>query len=363
MSEFIPAPKPSKTKFDGACVAAADRFVRANKLLVDSASWGIRTTAILNLFLWHLEAFAKDSDPIPLFIDAFDKSSELLENYEKSGAPGGYFGPSGKNRSPVDFEKHVSGVFSQVWMGMTDDIYFDETFEFTKERFLKNNINPSDLFGGKVILDAGCGSGKFSIALAKFGAKKVVGIDIGDDGLEFARKQQEKVSYGQKVEYIYGSTFELPAEDETFDLVWSNGVIHHTLNYEKCVYEFNRVLKKGGTLFLHVNGSFGLYELLLDKLREACVGIPSQLFQAFLFSQGNNSGRVYWIMDCLYAPYERKSKIEVEQLMSDAGFEDFKQLVRGVSSDPIEMVSQNLPYADVKYGDAQLKYLASKAQY
>ena len=68
-------------------------------------------------------------------------------------------------------------------------------------------------------------------------------------------------------------------------------------------------------------------------------------------------------MDCLYAPYEWKSKIEVEQLMSDAGFEDFKQLVRGVSSDPIEMVSQNLPYADVKYGDAQLKYLASKAQY
>ncbi len=361
MDKFIPAPKPSKTEFDSGCVAAANRFLNANKGLTDSASWGIRTTTILNLFLWHLEAFAKSSDPVPMFVEAFDRSSKVLEDYAKSGAPGGYFSSTVGESSPIDFEGHVSGVFSQVWMGMTDDIYFDETFDFTKERFVKNNIDPFELFGDKVILDAGCGSGKFSIALAKFGAKKVVGIDIGKIGLEFAKKQQKKVPHGQNVEYLFGSTFDVPAENEAFDLVWSNGVIHHTLNYEKCVAEFNRVLKNDGTLFLHVNGSFGLYELLLDKLREACVGIPSELFQFFLFSQGNNSGRVYWVMDCLYAPYEWKSKSEVEQLMSAHGFKDFQQLVRGVSSDPIEMVSLGIPFADVKYGDAQLKYLALKA--
>jgi ubiquinone/menaquinone biosynthesis C-methylase UbiE len=296
-----------------------------------------------------------------MFIDAFDRSSEILENYQKSVAPGGYFDSLVNDNSAPDFERHVSGVFSQVWLGMTDDIYFDETYEFTKERFLKNNIDPYKLFGDKVILDAGCGSGKFSIALAKFGAKKVVGIDIGRDGLEFAEKQQKKVSQGQNVEYLYGSTFDVPTGDKAFDLVWSNGVIHHTLNYEKCVHEFYRVLKTNGTLFLHVNGSFGLYELLLDKLRESCVGIPPELFQFFLFSQGNNSGRVYWIMDCLYAPYEWKSKAEVEKLMKDSGFSDLKQLVRGVSSDPIEMVSIGIPFSKVKYGDAQLKYLAVKA--
>lgn len=360
MSEFIPAPKPSKTKFDDACVSAANRFISINKELSDSAFWGIRITTILNLFLWHLSAFAEDTDPVPMFVDAFEKSSDALEAFQKQGAPNGHFQTLKNKNSPVDFETHVSGVFSQVWMGMTDDIYFDETYEFTKERFLKNGIDPYELFGDKVILDAGCGSGKFSVALAKFGAKKVVAIDIGRDGLEFAKKQQKKVPHGQNVEYLYGSTFDVPAEDSAFDLVWSNGVIHHTLNYEKCVEEFYRVLTQNGTLFLHVNGSFGLYELLLDKLREACVGIPPELFQFFLFSQGNNSGRVYWIMDCLYAPYEWKSKAEVEKLILDTGFRDLKQLLRGVSSDPIEMVSRGIPYAEVKYGDAQLKYLAVK---
>jgi ribosomal protein L11 methylase PrmA len=55
---------------------------------------------------------------------------------------------------------------------MTDDIYFDQTFNFTKTRFLKSGINPYNFFKNKIVLDAGCGSGKFSSAIAKFKAKR-----------------------------------------------------------------------------------------------------------------------------------------------------------------------------------------------
>ncbi|MEQ8667402.1 MAG: class I SAM-dependent methyltransferase [Rhodospirillales bacterium] len=359
MNKFVPAPSKSISEFDPRCVEAADRYVKANQALKDRSAWAIRMGCTLNLFLWHLDAFQKDEDPVPLFVEAFDQASSVLENVATSGVLQGLY-PTAADDGDVDYEGMVSGLFSDVWQDMTDDIYFEETYQFTRLRFEKSGVDPDELFRDKVILDAGCGSGKFSHALARFGAKKVIGIDIGERGLAFARKQQAKVDYGDRVDFRYGSTFDIPLEDESIDLVWSNGVIHHTLNYEKCVEEFYRVLKPGGTLFLHVNGCFGLYELILDKLREACADIPSPLFQMYLKLLGDNSGRIYWIMDCLFAPYEWKSKQQVIDLMDKYGFTDFRQMLRGIDSDPIEMVSRGIPYATVKYGDAQVKFLATK---
>jgi len=210
------------------------------------------------------------------------------------------------------------------------------------------------------VLDGGCGSGKFSTAIAQFGAAKVIGLDLGEKGLEFARKQAAKVPYGKNLEYIHGSLLDIPMENESVDMVWSNGVIHHTLDYEKCISEFARIIKPGGTLFLYVNGRFGLFELLQDTLRLADADIPRHLFQHFIKSLGVNSGRLYWLMDCLYAPYEYKSREGVIALLEKHGFSDIRQLTRGVAIDQIEQVTTGLPFAEVKYGEAQLKFLANK---
>lgn len=359
MSKFLEAPSESSSKFDPRCVAAAKRYVRANLALTDRSAWALRMFATLNLFLWHLDAFAKDDDPVPLFVDAFDRASLLLESAAGSNVIGGHYPPLPDEDTP-DYEATVSGLFSDVWVDMTDEIYFDQSYAYTKERFEKSGFDPKEIFAGKIVLDAGCGSGKFSAALARFGAKKVFGIDIGEKGLDFARKQSKKVPYGDRIEYRYGSTFDIPFADESLDVVWSNGVIHHTLDYERCIREFFRVLRPGGTLFLYVNGTFGLFELLLDNLREATADIPRALFQAFLNTLGVDAGRLYWIMDCLYAPYEWKSREQVIELMEAAGFTEIQQMMRGVVNDQIEMVSAGLPHARVKYGDAQLKFLARK---
>ena len=42
------------------------------------------------------------------------------------------------------------------------------------------------------------------------------------------------------------------------------------------------------------------------------------------------------------------------------GFSDFRQLTRGIVLDPIEQVTIGAPYADVKYGEGQLKFLAKR---
>lgn len=358
--QSIPCVKPDPN-WDAKAVEATRRFLETNALLTDRSFWPVKIFTTVNLFLWHLDAFSKNENPIPLFIDAFDKADSFLKSAKDSGICGNHFPNRVSTKTNAGyFESTVSGIFSDIWTGLTDDIYFDQTYNFTRERLTKNGINPEKLFAGKVVLDAGCGSGKFTAAIARFGASKVIGFDLGEKGLDFARKQAQKVPYGSCLEYRKGNLIDSPFNDSSFDLVWSNGVIHHTLNYEKCIEEFARVLKKGGILFLYVNGRFGLFELLADTLRNVMKDLPSTLCQHFLILSGVNSGRMYWIMDYLYPPYEWKYKIEVEALLKKHGFGSLKQLTRGVATDQIEQVSAGLPYADIKYGEAQLKYLAVK---
>lgn len=346
---------------DPRAVAATERYRAAWAAASDRSMWPVKISAATNLWLWHLGAFAGHEDPVPLFIEAFDRATELLVAMRTGGVIGGHFsGAPVEGLTATNFERRVSGLFSDVWVDMTDDIYFEQTYQFTKERFEKNGIDPVALFRGKVVLDGGCGSGKFSAAIARFGAAKVIGLDIGEKGLDFARQQAAKVPYGNRMEYRAGSLLDIPVERGAVDMVWSNGVIHHTLDYERCVAEFARITKVGGGLFLYVNGRFGLFELLQDTMRKTMNDIPRALTQHCLVSFGMDAGRLYWIMDCLYSPYEWKSKEEVEALLVKYGYTDIRQLTRGVAIDQIEQITTGLPYARVKYGEGQLKFLARR---
>jgi len=346
---------------DPRAYAAADRYVQVNKALTDQSFWPVRMFTALNVFLWHLEGFANGQDPVPQMIDVLDRASGLLSQTAASGVCQNQF--PNLDTSPENaaaFEKSISSLFSNVWVGLSDDIYFDESYNFTKERFALNNLDAESVFGGKTVVDAGCGSGKYSAAFARFGAKKVIGIDIGEKGLNFAREQAKKVPYGDRIEYQNASLLDIPLPDESVDFLWSNGVIHHTIDYEKCLSEFNRILKKGGEMFLYVDGRFGLYEVLCDAMVAANADLPRPLFQHFMTLLGINSGRIYWLMDCLFAPYERKSRSEVDALLLEHGFGDIRQLTRGIDIDQIEHVTAGRAYADVAYGEAQLRLLARK---
>ena len=357
----LPQPVPTDPTWSQAAVEASERYVAQAKRLTDRSYWPVLMFTSANLFLWHLDAFRRADDPVPLYVDALDRARRFLEAAETSGISGAHFPPVAADAlNDARFESRVSGLFSDIWVDLTDDIYFDQSYAFTKERFEKSGVDPVAFFKGKTVLDAGCGSGKFSAAIARFGAKKVIGLDIGEKGLQFAREQTRKVAYGYVLEYRKGSLLEMPLADSSVDIVWSNGVIHHTTGYEQCVKEFARVLKPGGTLFLYVNGRMGLFELLTTSIRRATEQVPTSLFQHFLVLLGVNSGRLYWMMDFTYAPYEYKAAADVRAMLERHGFGNLRQLLRGVASDQIEQISTGLPFASAKYGEGQLKYLATK---
>jgi len=95
----------------------------------------------------------------------------------------------------------------------------------------------------KKVLDAGCGSGIYSNLLAKKGAK-VSGLELSKEMLDIAK---DYCKY-YKIDFKQGSIDNIPYKNNSFDIILSSLVIHYLKNPEKAFKEFNRVLKKNGTL-------------------------------------------------------------------------------------------------------------------
>lgn len=80
---------------------------------------------------------------------------------------------------------------------------------------------------GKKILDVGCGSGRYSIELAKKGAT-VVGVDFSDEMLAMARQRAEEAGVSDKTTFVSGDFINWVKEnDEHFDASFAMGVLDY----------------------------------------------------------------------------------------------------------------------------------------
>ena len=104
---------------------------------------------------------------------------------------------------------------------------------------------------GDDVLDLGSGSGTdvFVAALRVGDAGSVTGIDMTDEQLEKARQLGDEAGL-ENVSFEEGHIEDLPFEDESFDVVVSNGVINLSAEKERVFAEANRVLEPDGRLAL-----------------------------------------------------------------------------------------------------------------
>jgi len=91
-----------------------------------------------------------------------------------------------------------------------------------------------------VVLDAGCGSGRFLSLLSPF-VKEIHGIDISEEALKIA-----KTIKATNVKIEKGSILKIPYKNGVFDKVICIDVIEHIKNDEKALKEIKRVLKSNG---------------------------------------------------------------------------------------------------------------------
>jgi ubiquinone/menaquinone biosynthesis C-methylase UbiE len=106
-----------------------------------------------------------------------------------------------------------------------------------------------DSLRGKRVLDVGFGSG-FSVQLFAEAGADVTGIDLTPWAVATTRARLE--AFGLEADVREGDAEDLPFADESFDFVFSWGVIHHSTNMDKALAELIRVCRHGGRLVIMV---------------------------------------------------------------------------------------------------------------
>lgn len=83
---------------------------------------------------------------------------------------------------------------------------------------------------GMTVLDIGSGSGLFSLAAHRLGARRVVSFDVDPDSVACATHLREREGAPETWEVMYGSALDqdFMSQFRDFDLVYSWGVLHHT---------------------------------------------------------------------------------------------------------------------------------------
>ncbi|HLY62945.1 MAG TPA: methyltransferase domain-containing protein [Terriglobia bacterium] len=94
---------------------------------------------------------------------------------------------------------------------------------------------------GKLVLDAGCGSGRYMDVVARSGAE-VVGVDLSL-AVEVA---QENLGHLPNCHFIQADLFQLPFPSDSFDFFYSIGVLHHTPSTKEAFFHLVRTLKPSG---------------------------------------------------------------------------------------------------------------------
>jgi ubiquinone/menaquinone biosynthesis C-methylase UbiE len=101
--------------------------------------------------------------------------------------------------------------------------------------------------GDMDILDVGCGTGNFTIKLAKMGCK-VTGIDISDGMLNIAEEKAKELKLDAKFHIM--DVYKLEFPDSSFDAVFSMAALEFIKEPKKAYSEMIRVLKPGGSLLI-----------------------------------------------------------------------------------------------------------------
>ncbi|MDC0120687.1 class I SAM-dependent methyltransferase [Amylibacter sp.] len=110
-----------------------------------------------------------------------------------------------------------------------------------------------DKFKDAKVLDVGVGVGRYAQIASKLGAK-VVGIDLSSS-VDVAKKNLSE----SDVEIVQADTFNLPFAKQSFDIIYSFGVLHHTPNPRLAFSKLVSLLKPGGTLCITVYEKGSMY--------------------------------------------------------------------------------------------------------
>ncbi|MQG86668.1 MAG: class I SAM-dependent methyltransferase [SAR202 cluster bacterium] len=213
-------------------------------------------------------------------------------------------------------ENTTGSLFGELWKDLSSEQFRDSVELFTK-RAIANNFD-LDWLKGKTCLDAGCGSGRYSVALAIHGAAKITAVDVSSTGLETARNNAQEFN---QIQFQQASVLNLPFPDQSFDLVWCAGVLMITSDFDKGLSELTRVLKPNGKLFLLVYGAGGLRWKVIKAARPIVADLGQTFIDRAIQQSGLPANNRKNYMDDLFVPVQELTRFtELNQKLIDLGY-------------------------------------------
>ena len=333
---------------------AGHELVAAAKALGPSAmAVERRALVVLELFRKQEQSFAGIDDPTDALVRCMEQCAKELRALPPMSDP-----RIGTETSH-DIETVTGSHYGNLFAGFSPETYWNEPTQLLTTRLERNGVATS--FVGKTVLDAGCGGGRYTVAWSKLGAARVVGIDISPLNIRTAEARASEAGL-TNVEYRLGNVLALPVESASFDVVFSNGVLHHTLDWRVGLTELLRALAPEGIGWLYlIERPGGLFWDTIDVLRAVMNGDSHDIAREALQREGLPQNRVFYMLDHVMAPInERLTPDEISGALEAAGACDIRRLTRGADFDRIEQIHRGSPFATVKFGVGENRYVFTR---
>lgn len=275
------------------------------------------------------------------------------EEYPEFYARHGLGGSSAAPASPVPVaDPRSPGSFRLQWTLYQegDHTWFKDDAGLRKKEFLYNLDTTAEELQGKLMLDAGCGNGELTRAVAEYGVE-IVAMDFSRS-VERARQRlfQKGFPVSGRVHYLQGNVLELPVRRRSFDLVHSSGVLHHTPSTERAFRSVAQATKPGGKLYVQLYRRRPTWIHLINAaLRAVTTRMPMGLLYRLCYVATPVHGALSRLMHLLrgepappratareravqmfdnYSPrYQYRHTVpEILELFRGAGYEDLKDV-------------------------------------
>ena len=308
-------------------------------------------------YLYPIEPYANfvHTDPVTFAIRHIQKLIDASEHHYEFAVPYNFKVNSFAEFENMSLEKKTSDLYSGLWKELDNKSLVEESLKLINSRLPADVV--TNHIVGKKVLDMGCGSGRYSIALAKTGAEEVVAVDVQKKSYEKVKILCEK--FGYKVKFFEEDVLNLTFDDDVFDFVFCNGVLHHTHSIEKGLRELGRVLKQSGKAFIYLYAGGGIFWHTRNALRSVFKNIPIDYTKSVLKIIGMPSNR-FIFCDTWYVPVEYHTSTEqVEAVFRDTGFV-FKKIIGTGSFDLDKAIADGIKDAELMWGDGEHRYILHK---
>lgn len=228
-------------------------------------------------------------------------------------------------------EEETSFVFGETFKQYNKE-ELRRSIDCLKTRLVKNNIS-LDVFKDKICLDAGCGGGRASIMMCELGAKKVYAVDRSIENFDTVQKIRNEFNF--PILAINDAIINVAHyfDSDYFDIIWCNGVLHHTTQPTEGLKILVNLLKPNGYMWLYLYGAGGVYWQIIDQIREELKDISTEEVLRVLQTHKYPADKIAEFMDDWKVPIlERYTAGNVEAVLACMGM-SYRRLWNGLAYD------------------------------